>query len=44
MIDITKLNDAQRDGLACIVCGRDDRPMIPVRHLNGCQIFQCSEH
>lgn len=36
------LSDDQRDGRACVTCGRDDRPMVPVGHLNGVQIFACT--
>lgn len=42
--DPSKLNEAQRDGLACITCGSDDQPMKPVDHLDGVQLFECAEH
>lgn len=37
-----RLSDEQRDGSACIRCGRDDRPMVPVGILDGVQIFACT--
>ncbi|MEV6159448.1 hypothetical protein AB0L53_54860 [Nonomuraea sp. NPDC052129] len=40
----SKLNEAQRDGLACITCGRDDQPMRPVEVRDGVQVFECSSH
>jgi hypothetical protein len=42
--DASKLNTAQRDGLACVVCGHDDKPMQPVDTLDGVQMFACVEH
>ncbi|MEU8035687.1 hypothetical protein [Streptosporangium sp. NPDC049078] len=40
---MTDLNEAQRDGVACTTCGRDDAPMAPTGQLlNGVQLFQCA--
>lgn len=33
---------AQLDGQACIRCGRDDTPMVPVGHVGGVQVFACT--
>ncbi|MFF4475471.1 hypothetical protein ACFY1A_00285 [Streptomyces sp. NPDC001520] len=33
------LTPAQLDGLACVVCGSDEGPMVPVDVINGCQVF-----
>jgi hypothetical protein len=35
----TNLTPAQADGRACIVCGGEDGPMIPVATVDGCQVF-----
>lgn len=34
----------QRDGQACLVCGRDDAPMRPAGLLDGVQVFACAGH
>ena len=42
---VPSLNEAQRDGRACIVCGRDDSEMVPVAGLHSdqsAQLFRCS--
>lgn len=37
------LNEVQLDGRACIKCGKDNRPMVPVGELYGSQVFSCCE-
>ncbi|WP_410670555.1 hypothetical protein [Amycolatopsis sp. cmx-4-68] len=42
------LNDAQEDGLACVICGADyltdNAPHVPVgRSKTGSQVFACSD-
>lgn len=37
------MNEAQRDGRACVVCGRDNLPMVPAGFLYGVQVFTCCE-
>jgi len=45
-----KLTEAQRDGLACVVCGVDYTrtaeliPNRPVGTVDGCQVFACASH
>lgn len=47
ILDAATLNPAQRDGLACAVCGRDflipgrDIPSSPVTTVDGAQVFAC---
>ncbi|MFF4672122.1 hypothetical protein ACFY1C_20030 [Streptomyces sp. NPDC001279] len=38
------LTPAQRDGTACIECGDDTAPMVPIGHVDGGQVFQCTSH
>ncbi|MFF4779383.1 hypothetical protein ACFY05_41870 [Microtetraspora fusca] len=38
------LTPAQRDGLACIRCGDETAPMVPVGHVDGVQVFECTTH
>jgi hypothetical protein len=33
------LTPAQRDGVACVVCGGEDGAMVPVGTVDGCQVF-----
>jgi hypothetical protein len=33
------LNDAQKNGLTCVVCDGPDGPMIPVGRVAGSQVF-----
>ena len=44
-IDLTKLSDEQHDGLACVVCGRSDRAMVPIPIMSkyDSQLFRCVE-
>ncbi|WP_326637320.1 hypothetical protein OG884_26645 [Streptosporangium sp. NBC_01755] len=40
---MTELNEAQRDGIACIRCGREDAPMVPTgQRVKRTQTFQCA--
>jgi hypothetical protein len=41
---MSDLTDAQLDGLACVVCGSFDRPMVPVGNGPRGQLFACVEH
>jgi hypothetical protein len=45
-LDAAKLNDAQLDGLACVVCGIDTATPgwrgVPVGMVDGCQVFACA--
>lgn len=34
------MNEAQRDGRACLRCGGEHGPMVPAGWLDGCQVFQ----
>lgn len=36
------LTGDQLDGVSCLVCGRDDRPMKPLTTVNGGQVFACT--
>lgn len=43
------LSEAQRDGRACVFCGREDQPMAPVMVaedrpflIDGVQVFACT--
>jgi hypothetical protein len=40
-IDVTRLNEAQLDGRACVRCGGEDRqPMVPLYNvIAGSQLF-----
>lgn len=40
---MSDLTDAQLDGLACVVCGSFDRPMVPVGVGPRGQLFACVE-
>lgn len=42
--DPTALDDAQRDGVACVRCGDDIATMRPVGTLDGVQVFACLSH
>lgn len=37
------LTEAQRDGRACLFCGNDVGPMVPVGELDAVQVFACAE-
>lgn len=37
--EVDALNEAQRDGRACIKCGNESGPMLPAGWLEGCQVF-----
>jgi hypothetical protein len=37
------MNAAQRDGRACVVCERDNLPLVPVGRIGGVQVFSCCE-
>lgn len=37
------MNAAQRDGRACVVCGRDNLPLVPVGRIDDVQVFSCCE-
>lgn len=39
--DELTVNEAQRDGRACIRCGRGDASMVPVGYVEGCRVFAC---
>ncbi|MYW00706.1 hypothetical protein [Streptomyces sp. SID3343] len=34
---------AQLDGLACLICGRGDLPMVPVGFFDGGHVFVCED-
>ncbi|MFF1764789.1 hypothetical protein [Streptomyces sp. NPDC058249] len=40
-INPATLTPAQLDGIACVVCGDEERPMRPVGAVDGCQVFAC---
>lgn len=42
--DVSALTDEQRDGTACVLCGRDTAAMRPVGHVDGAQVFACASH
>lgn len=42
--DLSALSDDQLDGVACIVCGNDSAPQIPVGIGPRGQIFACELH
>lgn len=48
--DPAALTEQQRDGLACVVCGRDylteatPTPHVPVGMVDGGQVFACASH
>lgn len=37
------MTEAQLDGRACVRCGRDKAPMVPVGTIDGCQVFGCED-
>ena len=49
-MDAATLTEAQRDGLACVTCGRDylaeavPTPHVPVGVVDGGQVFACASH
>lgn len=38
-VDCAQLNEAQRDGRACLRCGGEDGGMVPVGRIDGVQVF-----
>ncbi len=42
MVDTKALSTAQLDGRACIVCGAERGPMVPITVIIGCQTFTCA--
>ena len=40
---VAKLDEAQRDGRACVHCGRDDGALVPIGHLDDCLVFEHRE-
>lgn len=42
--DEKRLSESQMDGRACIVCGRGDRPMVPIYEETptSTMVFRCS--
>lgn len=39
-----ELNEAQADGLACVICHNETNPMQPVGTHLGVQLFMCISH
>lgn len=45
-MDAASLTEAQRDGVACVVCGGDmsHAASVPVATVDGGQVFACASH
>ena len=44
VFEASRLNDAQRDGVACVLCGDEYAPHPPVGMVDGGQVFACTRH
>ncbi len=44
VFDAGKLTDAQRDGVACVLCGDEYAPHTPCGVVDGGQVFACTVH
>lgn len=37
------MTEAQLDGRACVLCGREAKHMVPAGTISGVQVFQCQD-